>query len=206
MSVDPMIEPALLAVSVEDSGTRLRWFDTVCRTYDECGDPPEWDRFKQALAETDAPADAVRSFVDHLDGESSRMDVLERMRLAGAELPTQYDEVVAAKAKKWNDFLAANGVRWNGDDAAWDQFATWFEYQAGQAGVGTQAASFIALADSDGRIATFQRYGVAVVAPAAVAQQESSAEVQVSDYPVVKAGDTGPWVAHLDAMLSRAGY
>ena len=76
----------------------------------------------------------------------------------------------------WNAYLAENGTRWNGDEAAWAPFREWFLFYAAERGVPGFATAFLDYADgqSDKR-AVFAQYGVVIGAgepgPEAVVRQ-----------------------------------
>lgn len=64
----------------------------------------------------------------------------------------------------WNSYLAQNGPRWDGTEAAWRQFRDWFLYDAAAHQVGGSAQGFIALAESGDKRAVFADYGVTLPA------------------------------------------
>lgn len=125
----------------------------------------------------------------------------------------------------WSTFLAENGPRWNGDDAAWDQFRTWFVYQADQQGLADPANGFLTYVEGQpDKIAAFAAYGVTIAAPAHAgdtatsdtatsdtatsdtATSDASQAPDTSTFPETRPGDSGEWVAYLDAMLTSNGF
>jgi hypothetical protein len=129
--------------------------------------------------------------------------------LGTAELETSWglrgedgDADEAAAPADWNGFLHEFGAKWNRDDASWAQFREWFTFEATSRGLATEAAGFIAYAESTGQAKAFEEYGVPG-APAVAAAEEPT---PVDQYPAITDGDSGDWVAHLDQMLTRAGY
>lgn len=110
----------------------------------------------------------------------------------------------------WNAFLRENGRLWNGEEAAWDQFRTWFVYQAGQQGLADPANGFLAYVEGQpDKAAAFAAYGVTIAAPAETTGDASSDASQAPDtsaFPEMRLGDSGEWVDYLDAMLTSRGF
>jgi len=102
-------------------------------------------------------------------GAASGQDPTSGQDPASSQDPTSGQDSASAgyDADSWNAFLAENGPRWNGDDAAWEQFRAWFAYQADQAGLADPAAGFLAYVDGEqDKIAAFAAYGVTIASPA----------------------------------------
>jgi hypothetical protein len=87
-----------------------------------------------------------------------------------------YDE------QAWQGYLAQNGPQWDGTDATWDQFRQWFEYHAGQQGLGAPATAlldYLAAQPAAERITTFAQYGVTIQT-----QQDQEETAQPADAEV----------------------
>lgn len=81
----------------------------------------------------------------------------------------------------WQAFLAENGSRWDGTEASWAQFETWFRYEADRRGFGYPATGlfgYLAGQPVADRIATLKQYGVPITAPA---RQRGRAEFTDAD-------------------------
>jgi peptidoglycan hydrolase-like protein with peptidoglycan-binding domain len=117
----------------------------------------------------------------------------------------------------WTAFLNENGPRWNGDNTVWGQFRDWFAYVAGQQGLADPAEAFLTYVEGQPeKIAAFAAYGI-TIAPAtdtgnagddagAGAAADPSQAPDVSTFPETRPGDSGEWVAYLDAMLTSNGF
>jgi hypothetical protein len=132
---------------------------------------------------------------------------------------TQADQAAASTGYDegaWHSFLSQNGPFWNGDDAAWGQFRTWFQYQADQQGLTDPATGFLSFVEGQqDKRSAFEQYGVHIAAPATNATSANTsagsgtAAAQTPDastFPVTKPGDSGDWVDYLDAMLKSNGF
>lgn len=84
----------------------------------------------------------------------------------GSEAPAAADDGYDDAA--WQRYLAQNGPRWDGTDAAWPQFMEWFRYHADEGGLGVPAAGLLNYLDGQStpeRIATLAQYGVVITPP-----------------------------------------
>ncbi|MCS7477106.1 hypothetical protein ACFFQW_40635 [Umezawaea endophytica] len=97
-----------------------------------------------------------------------------------------YQVTVPHDQEDWNRFLAANGVRWNGQPRDWAVFRTWFEYTADQEALASPAKAFLDHAEAGGQRAVFAQYHITlpplVETPPPVPRQEPEpvAEAPVS--------------------------
>jgi hypothetical protein len=160
--------------------------------------------------------DIAERFVAYLQSnDSSPLETVGKMREYGTELTALHRDLTAEESAavdesggydeaSWNAFLAENGVRWNGTEDAWAQFAEWFAYQADQQGLAAPANAFIAYTESQGdKAGVFAQYGIQVNT---TGDNDGAAVADTSNYPALKEGDTGEWVDYLDAMLTSKGF
>jgi hypothetical protein len=192
---------------------RRAWFQVLGDVEPE----PSWDLVAPAL--TTAAADAgvgagtVEEFLRVLENGPDPMATLAELRAAG---PDQLEEAYLAATTEpategggevdeaaWTEFLHAHGAGWNRDEESWPAFRVWFLYEADERGFGAPARSFIEYAEGRDKAQTFDDYQIphpATEEPAVPAPQDAS------EFPEVKEGDQGEWVAYADALLTRAGY
>jgi hypothetical protein len=205
--MDAALDSAITAVHLGDDDTARRWFELVRTTYDQlaAAGRPEWSEFTSALTEnadsSGVDRQTVEQFVEHMSAnDSAPVDTVERMTQLGTELPAHHAELTATQeddTAAWQAFLPEHGARWDGQEASWDQFRTWFLYEAGQQGAEQSATAFITYAESQpDKVAVFAEYGVTIAS-------ETAAE---DAFPEVKPGDSGEWVDYLDTMLTRHGF
>jgi hypothetical protein len=150
------------------------------------GEDASWEAFRTWFlyeAEQRNLGEPAQAFLTHAD--SDRRGVF-----------AQYGVTVRYDESAWNTFLAEHGPYWNGEDASWEAFRTWFLYKAEQRNLADPAKAFLAHADSDRR-GVLAQYGVTVAQPA---------PVDVTSHPPLTRGDTGEWVEYLDDMLTRNGF
>jgi hypothetical protein len=235
--MDDAMRNAITAVRLDDETTRERWFETMCTTHAKLAeaDDPDWEKFTSSLTEkalsAGISADTVEQFVRHMnDTDMAPLETIAKLRDRATELPALYREHAAdtddqdgtdnaAGADEaydesaWNAFLAEHGAYWNGDDSAWDQFTTWFHYQAEQNNLAKPARDFIGYVESQtDKVAVFAAYGISIpksgTGAGETAQDGAAAheEPDLSQFPEVKHGDSGEWVDYLDAMLTRHGF
>jgi hypothetical protein len=170
--MDTAVQNAITAVSLPDDTTAQRWFDALCATY-QALDQRDWDHFTSELSNqaSSAGVDArtVEQFVQQMtDNDSSPLDTIGQLVDLGNQLPALYQQFTATPAGQddqstqdgqgaastgldedaWHTFLGQNGPYWNGDDAVWDQFRTWFAYQAEQQGLTDPANGFLSYVES----------------------------------------------------------
>lgn len=213
---------------------------TYTRAAEE-GKATDWSALSPALESGLLSAgmnrDAVAQLIQHLSSDGSAVDTVRAMADEGPnELVSEYRNLVAQGTGEggdgesgadgstngttgdgydeaaWQQFLQENGKLWNGQPEAWDQFRTWFLYQAGQEGLSAPATSFITYVDSQSdKVAVFGQYGVRLptqqsTSTTTTATDESSAMTDTSDYPELTEGATGEWVDYLDQMLKSKGF
>lgn len=228
--MDEKVTAAVGAVGLADSELQ-GWFTAICSTYKraaEEGKAADWSSLSPVLESDLVSAgmnrDAVAQLIQHLGSDSSAVDTVRGMADAGPnELVAEYRKLVARGTEQsdggaydeatWQKFLAENGKLWNGQPEAWDQFRTWFLYQAGQEGLSVPATSFIDYADGQSdKVAAFGQYGVRLPTQAAstttttTTTDESSTTADTSTYPELTEGATGEWVDYLDQMLKSKGF
>lgn len=157
------------------------------------------DRLQQppAAAESDQQVDTMtRTATDTTSGSGDPA--------TGGDSTAEYDP------EAWNTFLAQNGPHWSGDDTTWEHFRTWFADQAGRQGLADPAAGFLTYVESQqDKTAAFAAYGVTIATSTSPGDGAGSQPLQTPDpstFPETKPGDTGEWVAYLDAMLTSNGY
>lgn len=217
-TMDAAMTGAITAAPLADGAEQQRWFDLVCETYDRLAGQLEWSGFTEALREgagaASIAADTVDRFVQYLDAnDPAPIDTIGRLREVGQDLPAYYQQLAADTTAEtpaegydeasWYAFLQENGARWDGTDAAWDQFVPWFCYEAEQQGLASPATAFVEYAASQpDKVAVFAQYGIQI--PAGETAEESPQDV--SDFPDLREGDTGEWVDYLDAMLRSKGF
>ena len=216
--MDATVEAAISAVHIDDEFAQQRWFEFLRATVEQ-NQGGDWARLSSALTEGAISAGIdnhiVETFVERMNtndpapadtinaiGLMSTVDVQETYRqltAAPTDMPAPADE------SAWHVFLAERGKYWDGTDGAWEQFRTWFVYEAEQNAVGTYATAFIEYAESQSdKAAVFRDYGVPI---AAAAEQNTTQDKQdVSTYPEMKDGDSGEWVEYLDQMLTSRGF
>jgi hypothetical protein len=162
------------------------------------GDEASWSEFRTWFlyhaAEREL-ADPGQAFVEYVESQSDKRVVFAEYGVDAT--PTGYDDTV------WNAFLAEHGACWNGEDAAWEAFRTWFLYHAEQQKLGDPASGFITYAENQhDKRAVFAQYGISV--PGVSAEPPSTA-VNLSTYPEVRQGDSGEWVHYLNELLTLNG-
>lgn len=251
--MDAAVKAAISAVRLDDT-TAQRWFEHLCATHEAEREDWSKFAAKLAEGAGQAGVDTrlVEQFVEFMkDNDSTPMDTMGRVVELSTELPAWYHHVIAEAQpaaqgtatpaateaaatpeaaggydeSAWHAFLPEFGARWDGTDASWEQFRTWFVYEAGQRGLSKAADGFVAyVAGTSDKVAAFAQYGVRVGAAAqagaaaqtgaagATAQagaaqgEQQAAAPDTSKFPEVKHGDSGQWVDYLDAMLTRHGY
>jgi hypothetical protein len=217
--MDASVSAAIVAVGLDDEPARQRWFELICATFDGlmAAGEPDWGPFAAALADgamsMGIDVHLVEQFVDDMSrNDPSPIRTVSALRELADQLPGLYRELTAgatgdddAKAA-WPAFLSEHAVYWNGDDDTWPRFAAWFCYEAGQRGLGTPAAEFIADAESQpDKAAVFAAHGVPL-STATVATGDGQAAADVSTFPQLEQGQSGEWVDYLDAMLTNHGF
>lgn len=236
--MDSAVRNAITAVSLADDSTAQRWFDTVCASY-QALDQRDWDSFTSALTNLASSAgvdpQTVEQFVQQMSSiDSTPLDTVGRLVDLGSELPTLYQQLTAPTSGRqgqsaqdgqaatptgydegvWQSFLSQNGPYWNGEDTAWDQFRTWFLYQADQQQLTEPAAGFIAYVEGQqDKRSAFAQYGIQIatstVDPSDTGSNSDGAAQQtpdVSTFPEIRPGDSGEWVDYLDTMLRSNGF
>lgn len=236
--MDAALQNALSAVSLPDDAAAQRWFQVVCAAFQSL-DQRDWDDFTSELGrqagDTGVDSQIVDQFTQAMSSnDPSPLDTIGQMSAYGDQLLGLYRQVMnpggqqgaqgsaasSADTDAWNAFLAENGPYWNGDEAAWDQFRTWFVYQAGQQGLTDPASGFIAYVEGQSdKVAAFAAYGVTIARPTAGTADQSTTSAaddasasqpahtpDASTFPETKPGDSGDWVAYLDAMLTSNGF
>ncbi|GAB1513168.1 hypothetical protein [Actinophytocola sp. KF-1] len=166
----------LTTVRHPDSATAEKWFALLCRAYrqvEAAGTRSVPEVLAAIRAEWTSDSD-LEAFQRALDGLSSPWETLGKLVEYDTRLPAEYAAAVQAAAAQapapvdpaaWHRFFAEHGPRWNGTEQAWDQFRTWFLYQAGQAGVTAAATGFLTEAENGEKIAVFARHGVRIAPP-----------------------------------------
>lgn len=203
---------ATTAVALSPGELRA-WFQVLCDFEPE----PSWDLVAPALTTAATSAGVgttvVEEFLRVLDNGPDPLATLAELRAAG---PDGLEEVyVAATAEPvaggeadeaaWIEFLHSHGVGWHRDEDSWPAFRVWFLYEADQHGLGEPARAFIEYAEGRDKAQTFDEYQVPHATNATDAAEEPAAP-DVNEFPSVKEGDQGEWVAYADALLTRAGY
>lgn len=232
--MDDAMRNAITAVHLDDETVQDRWFEAICTTHDELAETedPDWQKFTSSLTDkamsAGIPTDTVEQFIQHMnDTDLAPLETIAKLRDRSTELSALYrDHAVGTDGQDnaagdgegydesaWHSFLAEHGAYWNGDDAAWEQFTTWFHYQAEQNNLATPAREFVAYAESQqDKVAVFATYGITIRKPERAAtestQDNAAAEPNTdpNSFPEVKHGDSGEWVEYLDAMLTRNGF
>ncbi|MGW5052585.1 hypothetical protein [Actinokineospora sp. NPDC004072] len=212
--MDATVESAISAVHLDDEYAQERWFEFL-RTTAEQHQDGDWGQLSSALAEGAMAAGidnhVVETFVEHMNNyDPAPAETMQAIAfLSTVDLQESYRQLTATPAvgdeSAWYAFLAERGPYWDGTDAAWEPFKTWFLYEAEQNAVETYATTFIEYAESQGdKAAVFREYGV----PIAVAgeQQTTEDKQDVSTFPEMKPGDSGEWVEYLDRMLTSRGF
>lgn len=133
-----------------------------------------WDAYReQFLGELDVGDPIVAELVHRLD-EMPDDDRAELM--AGDQLDTFAYQVIQESAVPetvaggydemvWADFLATNGVAWDGSEESWPTFREWFVYHANEAGVSmpaTELLDYLETQQAGERVRTFAGYGVVI--------------------------------------------
>lgn len=231
--MDSAVQNAITAVSLADDSTVQRWFDTVCATY-QALDQRDWDSFTSALTDRASSAgvdpQTVEQFVQQMSSiDSAPLDTIGRLVDLGNELPTLYQRLTVPTTSQqddqtatstgydegaWQSFLGQNGPYWNGDDTAWDQFRTWFVYQADQQQLTDPANGFISYVESQqDKASAFAQYGIQITTstmnPSDAGSNSADAAQRTPDtstFPEMKLGDSGEWVDYLDSMLRSNGF
>jgi hypothetical protein len=230
--MDTAVYRAITSVRLDDDLTQQRWFEVLCQTYDQLtqSDQLDWDHFRPALVDGASSAGVstqiVEQFVDFVASEDpAPIETIRQMRDQSTDLPALYRQLASEAATgdgttagdgaaasggydepAWNAFLAENGARWNGEEASWEQFRTWFLYEADQRGLAEPAGGFIAYVESQSdKAAVFAQYGVQLTTATAQADNQQ-ATADVSSFPELKHGDSGEWVEYLDTMLTSNGF
>jgi hypothetical protein len=147
-------------------------------------------------------------WLDHLSAEernralgSDKIDnrVEELIRQTAAEQdaqqqsPPESQEDAAVQAgydeHAWQAYLTQNGPRWDGTDAAWNQFQEWFKYHAGERGLSAPATAlldYLTTQPVDSRITTLATYGVTITPPQPRGAQEPT---EPGEQPATTPGD-----------------
>lgn len=182
--MDSAVTYAITVVQLDDESLRERWFELVCRTH---GEAEDWQRYASALVAGALSAglnsETAELFVLAMGTyDPAPLETVGRMCELAHELPMLYEQLAIADTAQepsgeydeaeWNAFLAERGPYWNGDDAAWPEFRTWFGYEAEQAGLGVPATAFVSYAESQpDRRAVFTEYGIAMPTSARTDQE-----------------------------------
>lgn len=238
--MDDNVLAAVGAVGLTDSEITA-WFDAVRAVYEEADaddKASDWSQLSSALSSglpgKGVSSTAIEQFLAHLDGDSSPLDTVRGMaETPVTELASTYRGLLAGDSgdagdaggqgtaeqpqaedpEKWATFLATNGPTWNGTEAAWEQFKTWFLYQAGEDKVAGLARQFIDYVSAQpDKIAVFEQYGVRIARPAEAqsaqpAQQaEQQAAPDVAQFPDLAVGASGEFVDYLDKLLASKGF
>jgi hypothetical protein len=213
--MDTAVQNAIVAIRLPDAAAQP-WFELICDTYGRLTGPEEhnWDDFVRLLTERAMAASVDHGLVDQFvrrmaDIDSAPIDTIGQLVEYGSQLPLLHQELTADAMpaggydeSAWQGFLGEHGVRWNGEDAAWQQFRTWFLYEAGQRNLTEPATGFITYVESmSDKAAAFAQYGVHIAGHAPHDQAPD-----VSAFPETKHGDSGEWVTYLDAMLTSNGF
>jgi hypothetical protein len=191
---------------------RRNWF-LVLGDFDP---EPTWDLTAPALTASATAAGVgsatVEEFLRALENSPDPMAVLAELRAAGADLLEEAYLSTSAEAEPaggsevdpavWTEFLTTNAARWDREEDSWPPFRVWFLYEADQLGLGEPARAFVDYAESRDKSQTFDDYQI----PHPAGEQDEPAAQDVSEYPAVREGDQGEWVAYADALLTRAGY
>lgn len=232
--MDSAVQNAITAVSLADDTTAQRWFDTVCATY-QALDQRDWDSFSSALTSQASSAgvdpQTVEQFVQQMSStDSAPLDTIGSLVDLGSQLPTLYQQLTAPTTSQrdqsaqdshaatstgydqsaWQSFLSQNGPYWNGDDTAWEQFRSWFRYQADQQQLTDPAAGFLSYVESQqDKTSAFAQYGIQIMNSSDTGSTGAGAAQQTPDtstFPETKLGDSGEWVDYLDTMLRSNGF
>ena len=131
----------------------------------ELSDASEDPVVEQLLERLDESSEADRNRIlgsDELDSMAKQLVQEHGASQEAAEGEAAYDEQV------WQTYLEENGPEWDGTEDNWEEFQTWFAYDAGEHGLSTPAAELLALLTPQTaaeRIATFAEYGVTITPP-----------------------------------------
>ena len=131
----------------------------------ELSDASEDPVVEQLLERLDESSEADRNRIlgsDELDSMAKQLVQEHGASQEAAEGEAAYDE------QEWQTYLEENGPEWDGTEDNWEEFQTWFAYDAGEHGLSTPAAELLALLTPQTaaeRIATFAEYGVTITAP-----------------------------------------
>jgi hypothetical protein len=216
--MDDTVIRAITAVQLDD-GSVESWFELICRTHAQVVESGqvEWSHFGTALAEGAMAAGISRvlvdQFVEHMAAnDMAPLETVGHLAEAPTELAYAYRESMSATVaadttdvaydeQAWQTFLVEHGARWDGTADAWDQFRTWFLYEAEQHQLAAPATGFITYAESQqDKTAVFAQYQV----PLAAAEQQPA--TNAGAFPKTRHGDSGEWVEYLDAMLTHNGF
>jgi hypothetical protein len=218
-AMDQEVVNAMQAAPVAADAAGL-WYGALCATYETGAE--EWEGFAEELRRrASAVSLDADDFIGYLnDQPSDPLDTVRKLCENGPDwITAQHTELFAeAEAeeadtgddydeKVWFAFLAENGAAWNGDEANWTAFVEWFQYEAGQAGLGTPAHEFVDyVTGKPDRAAAFAEFGITVAAEQMAEQTAEERSQDTSAFPALSEGDSGEWVAYLDQMLTAHGF
>jgi hypothetical protein len=146
----------------------------------------EWFKYHAGECGLSAPATAL---LDYLTTQpvGSRITTLATYGVTitppQAAVQAGYDE------HAWQAYLTQNGPRWDGTDAAWNQFQEWFKYHAGERGLSAPATAlldYLTTQPVDSRITTLATYGVTITPPQPRGAQEPT---EPGEQPATTPGD-----------------
>jgi hypothetical protein len=233
--MDNTVEAAITAAPITDAERDKWFTALCTATQNTLDNDPSatWNTLSSALDSTLTTAGFTSTTIEpltrHLDADSGRaIDILRALAALGpTELAAAHQRLTTPTTgtngstggsttpppantptydpAAWNAFLATNGTRWNGAEADWSTFRTWFAYTAGQQGLAQPATAFLDHVETTAdKIAAFAAYGVTIARPAGAAPATTLPDV--SSYPDLTTGATGAWVDYLDTMLQRNGF
>lgn len=223
------------AVPIDAASERQAWFQALCDTY-EANPETTWDEFVENLTPAAEAAGVsptvVTEFVQVMADSPAPLDAVAEMHQTGVDdLETAYagaavdtdagtDAEAEADPRAWLAALHELGAHWDRDETNWPVFREWFRFETERRGLGAEGQAFVEYAEAGDKVAVFEQYQVPnpaqVAEPEIVAEPEPADELgaapepepapAVDEFPEVREGDSGDWVAYADELLTRAGY
>lgn len=144
------------------------WQDRRAELLEQLGlrDESQYPAIKELLEKLDQLSDSDRTSTINSDSIETTVKDLARKHApatGGQQTEPAVDEGYDEQA--WQSFLTQHGPSWNGQAESWNQFTTWFLYNAEQAKVKTPATGLIDYLTGQSpaeRIPTFAQYGVTI--------------------------------------------